>query len=38
MKRDPHRLSEKAQEKLILLLWCDSRIVFLDNGKFGVMK
>lgn len=25
MKRDPHRLSEKAQERIIVLLGCDSR-------------
>lgn len=25
MKRDPHRLSEKAQERIIALLGCDSR-------------
>ncbi len=25
MKRDPHRLSEKAQERIISLLGCDSR-------------
>jgi hypothetical protein len=38
MKRDPHRLSEKAQELVSRLLWCDSRNIFLDIGKFGQTK